>query len=111
MIGHQAVGGIFYAVEHVVQRRRDGVDVLGIDGRDEGLVQAGENLMDQLISAVFQDAYFGGRAGHPAVADAHRIRQQTRRFGDNAGLLLKQIEELLVTGQKSHKLCSVECLW
>jgi len=42
------------AVENVVERGRDIVDVLGIDGGDEGLVQACEDLVDHFVAAVLK---------------------------------------------------------
>ena len=91
--------GVLDPVQHVVQRRRDVVDVLRIDRGDEGLVQAGENLVNDLVALVLQHADFGGGARQPRIAVAHALQQQPGCFRDDLHLLEKQVVKLLLAWQ------------
>ena len=67
LVGHQAVRRVLDAVEHIVQCRGDVVDVLRVERRDEGLVQAGEDLVNDFVALVLQSVDFGGCAASRAL--------------------------------------------
>src|ERR1017187_9786330 len=103
-VGHEAVGGIFHAIQHVIQCRGEIVDVLRIDGCNEGLVEPCEQFVDDFIAAVFQHVDFGGNARHARVAAPDAFQQEARSFRDDVYLFQKKVVKLLFAWQQSHNL-------
>ena len=54
------------------------MDVFRVERRNEGLVQAGEDLVDQFVAAVFQHVDFGGDS-RPAAELPARTPSSSRR--------------------------------
>ena len=78
--------GVLDSVQDIVQRGRDAVDVLGIDGGDEGLVQAVKYFVDDFVALMLQNGNFRGGAGQPRVAGTNAVEQDPRGLGDNLHL-------------------------
>ena len=85
-VGNQAVRRVLDAVQNVVERGGDAVDVLGIDGSDEGLIQAAENFVDDLVTLVLEHRDFRGGAGQPRIPGTDALEEEPRGLRDNLHL-------------------------
>ena len=91
--------GVLNPIQHVVERGRDIVDVLGIDGRDEGLVEAREDLVDDFVAPVLQGEDFRGAAGQARISGADSVVEQPGGLRDDLHLLHKEVVEVLLAWQ------------
>ena len=99
MIRYQPVHRVLYPIQHVVQRRRNVVDVFRIDGRDESLVQPGEDLVDNFVAPVFQGEDLRGAAGQTRIPRANSVEEQPGCLRDDLHLLHKEVVEVLLAWQ------------
>src|ERR1039457_5088447 len=102
-VGEDAMGGVFDAVQHVVQARGKRVDVLRIERSDECLVQAGEGVVNDLVALRFQGSDFLAGPRHGRVAVPHCVQQQPGGFDDQLHLTYEQREELFFARQESEE--------
>jgi len=75
------------------------MDVFRVERRDESLVEAREDLVNQFIAAPFQQSDFRGIAGESRAPGAQTVQQQPGCFGDHFHLFEEQAVELLLTWQ------------
>ena len=91
------------AVEDVVERRGNVVDILGIDRRNKRLVQPREDLMDELVSAMLQHVDFGSGQQQPRISDTYPVEKLLGSFRNDLYLFEKQVIKLLFAWQESHE--------
>jgi hypothetical protein len=95
-------GTVFDGIENVIHGGGDGVEVFGIDGGDEGGVEAGEDLVDDFIGIMLETFDDAGVEGHGGGTALDAI---VKRFGgveDQIRMLFEQGVELFVTGKQIH---------
>ena len=67
-VSHDAERGVFHGVQHVIQRRRKRLNVLGIERGQERGLQSAEDLMDDLIPTSLQSLHLFRGVAHCRVA-------------------------------------------
>jgi hypothetical protein len=101
-IGGEAEGTVFDGIEDIVHGSGDGVEIFGIDGSNEGSVEAGEDLMSDFIGIVLEALDDAGVECHGGCATLHAV---VKRFGgveDQIGMLFEQSVEFFVAGKQIH---------
>ncbi len=78
------------------------MNVLGIERREERLVQARHDLVGDLIALVLEIAHLRHVLAQLRRPRQHRRGQDLGRLRDVLRLLFKQLEELLFLGQDFH---------
>ena len=109
-IGEQAMGDVFNAIEHIVEAGAEGMDVLRVERSDEGLIEPGEEFVDNFVPFVFKLFDAGSHQFEMGVPFGDPICQSLSGLGNNAGLVVKLFEEFLFLGKKSHS-ASVNATW
>src|SRR4051794_14454425 len=96
LVEPEVVGDLLGVVDHVVERRRERVDVLAVDRRDEELVEAADDVVRDPVALLLADQDVAREGGVLGVAAQHLI-EQIRGAEDVARGLLEQVEELAVS--------------
>jgi hypothetical protein len=78
-IRNQAVSAVFDAIEHIVEGAGDVVNILGVERRDERLVESLENIVDDFITAAFQDTDSGSGSGQTRIPNADAFQKDACR--------------------------------
>ena len=102
MIIEHPVHGILDAVDDVIQVRGKRLNVLRIEGRDEGGVQASIDLMQHVIGLLFERVNLMRGIGEVGVSRGGALHQQVGGLANEFYLLLKVLEKLLVTWKQVH---------
>src|SRR5688572_12930985 len=89
-------------VENVVKVRRDRVEIFRIERRDEGLVQAREDLMNNLVAPVLEGRDLSCVRGENSNSAARPFEKKMRGFGNDNYLAQKKCIKLLFTRKESH---------
>ncbi len=98
---HPARGAV-HQVHHVIQPRREQVDVFPIEGGDEGSVQPGHYLVGYLVGLVLQPLDGIHDRAAPVRRRYHQVMQQLGCINVELGDGTEQVEELLVARQEAH---------
>ena len=77
------------------------MDVLAIEGRNEGVLEPMANVVADLVAPMFGISKLAGTALDRVVVLEHRF-EQPRGAEDVGGILDEQIEESLFAGNESH---------
>src|SRR5262247_3482281 len=99
LVEDEAVSHRIDEVQHVVETARERVNVLAIDGRDEGGVESPHHLMGDGVAGMLQIANLL-HLGRSARIVEGNLLQDPRRGDDMPGLLLEEIEEAFVARQE-----------
>src|SRR5439155_8809722 len=102
LVGPHAMRGVFDAVQNVIEAGRQGLDVFRIERSDEGLIEAGENIVRDLVALALQSLDLLAGFGELRVPGCSALQHQAGRFGDIFHLLQKQGEEFFFAGQQFH---------
>ena len=89
-------------VQNIVQVRAQRVDVLGIQRRDERLVQPRENLMDDFVALFFQIGDPARCIFEPAAVPGNALLQQVGSLIDQFYLANEEVEEFVFARKQSH---------
>src|SRR5829696_2386496 len=115
LVEDQHVGRRLDGVEHVVQLAGEGVDVLAVEGGDEGGVEAGVDGVGEPVALVLGvDQALGLHLRVDEVLD--HVQQVPRRVGEVGGDLVEQVEVRLFAGKdpqlqpSSHLLGSTQSI-
>src|SRR5881397_2121054 len=114
-VHHQTLGRRLDVVEHVVEPRRQIVDVLPVDRRDERGVQPLDDLVGDLVSLVL-DFLDGVRLGPRIGEVVDQLVEQRRPLDHVLRLLLEQVEKAdfprdqAEHGRATQSVTETECL-
>ena len=100
-VQHERVGDLLDQVEDIVEAADQRVDVLAIEGRNEGVLEPMANVVADLVAPMFGISKLAGTALDRVVVLEHRF-EQPRGAEDVGGILDEQIEESLFAGNESH---------
>src|SRR5712664_2519420 len=98
-IEHKTAGGGVDQVNHVVQTAAELVNVFTVKGRDEGLIELGEECVSDFVAFVLDGFYDLHLFGHPGVVRQHFMQG----FGPHVDipcLFCKEVKETLFARQE-----------
>jgi hypothetical protein len=109
LVGHVAhvvqrhgLGRVLDQVGHVVHRVDQLVDLLAVDGRDEGLVDQPVDVVRHAVGralGVVDVAVVLLAQVHVAVV-GHQLLERARRLDDALGVLVEHLEKIALAGQQ-----------
>ena len=102
LVGDEAVRRLLQPVQDVVETRAYVVQILGIHGRNERLIQAREDLVDDPIALTFKFLNSFGGVFEPFTIGDNALLQKHGRLADQLHLPNKEVEEFLFAGKESH---------
>src|SRR5205823_1861892 len=82
--------------------RCQGMNVLRVEGRDEGGIQPLVDLVDDGIGLFFGGLDLVRRVGQVSIARLRAFDEKVRGAADELYLLLEVLEKLLFTGKQFH---------
>ncbi len=100
LVQPEVVRDLLGEVHDVVQRRGQRVDVLAVDRRDEGLVQAPDDVVRDPVPVLLADQDVARQVGPAVGVRAQHLIEQISGAEDVAASFLEQVEELAVAGGK-----------
>src|SRR3954452_13756371 len=110
-VQREVVGDLLDEVDDVVERRGEIEDVLALDRRDEGLVEALDDVVRDPVALLLADHDLAGQLAviGPAIED---VLEDLARLDDVPPRLLEQVEELTLarreeSGEPGH---GAECI-
>ena len=89
-------------VEDIVEAETNIVDVLGLHRRNEGPVEPRQSFMRDVVAFVFDLMNPNAQRVPVGFLRCYALIQHFSSLHDQLRLLLKEIEELLVFGEKFH---------
>src|SRR3954447_4382893 len=99
LVEPEVVGDLLGVVDDVVERRGEAVDVLAVDRRDEGLVEAPDDVVRDPVALLLADQDVAGQV-RPLGIGAQHLVEQVGGADDVAAGLLEQVEVLAVPGDE-----------
>src|SRR5829696_8156689 len=98
LVEGEEVGGLLGEVDDVVHLRREAVDVLAVDRRDEGRVEALDDFVGDFVALLLGLEDFEAEAAVVGPA-AHHLVEQARRVEGVVARFAEEVEEGAVAGQ------------
>ena len=97
-----SVGYLLYVVEDVLHTGREGVDVLVVEGGDEGPIEGAHDLVGDLVALVLEVLDFTPvrREVRPV---GEGLLEQTSRADRDCGLLFEEFVEATLAGDEVQR--------
>jgi hypothetical protein len=94
-------GGVVDRVHHGIERRRQGIEILAVEWRDERPVEPLDGVVGERVATVL-GVLDGLDMNHGGRFDRKHLLEQVGGHLDLVGHLAEELEELLVTGKKAE---------
>ena len=102
MVIEHPMHGILDAVDDIIQVGGKRLNVLGIEGRNEGRVETRVDLMKDAVGLLFEHVNLMRGIRKVGVSRGSPLDQQVGGLTDQFHLLLEGLEELLITWKQVH---------
>jgi len=106
VVQDEGVGDFFDEVQDIVQAADQCVNLLAIERRDEGCLQAMPDLVAELVPAVLGITDLAGAAFQDVIGTEHGL-EQPRRAEHVRGILGEQVEEAFIAGNQAKAQCGL----
>ncbi len=74
------MGRVFNAIQHIVEVRREGMQIFRIERSNKGLIQPRVNFVDDIVALLFQDLNSQSCLGELRIAGFRAVEQQRSSF-------------------------------
>src|SRR5437588_3788486 len=92
LVEAQVVGRLLGVVDDVVERGRERVDVLTVDRRDEGLIEAPDDVVRDPVAVLLADEDVAGQLLAPVRVRPQQLVEQVGRADDVPPRFLEEVE-------------------
>ena len=95
-VGDDSERDVVYTIEDVVKFGGQGLNVFGVERRDEGGPQTAENIVNNMIAFVFETGHFLLYPADAVVTAFQAGNEEVRSTAQDIGVELEKFEKFLV---------------
>ena len=100
-VQHECIADLLDEIDHIVEAADERVDVLAIEGRNEGVLEPVPDVVADLVATVLRVTQLTGTPLDGVVILEHRL-EQSRGAEDVRGVFDEQVEKPLLAGNQAH---------